>query len=45
VVPVQPDYLGFEIDNHFVVGYGIDWNERYRELPYIGHIPSGGEAT
>jgi hypoxanthine phosphoribosyltransferase len=45
VVPVQPDYLGFEIANHFVVGYGIDWNERYRELPYIGHIPSGGEAT
>jgi hypoxanthine phosphoribosyltransferase len=45
VVAVQPDYVGFEIANHFVVGYGVDWNERYRELPYIGHIPSGGEAT
>jgi hypoxanthine phosphoribosyltransferase len=45
VVPVQPDYLGFQIADQFVVGYGIDWNERYRELPYIGHIPSGGGAT
>lgn len=45
VVKVQPDYLGFEIANHFVVGYGIDWNERYRELPYIGFIPSGREGT
>jgi hypoxanthine phosphoribosyltransferase len=45
VVKIQPDYLGFEIGDHFVVGYGIDWNESYRELPYIGHIPSGGEAT
>jgi hypoxanthine phosphoribosyltransferase len=45
IVSVQPDYLGFEIANQFVVGYGIDWNERYRELPYIGYIPSGGGAT
>lgn len=45
VVSVKPDYLGFEIGDHFVVGYGVDWNERYRELPYIGHIPSGEGAA
>ena len=34
--PVAIDYLGFEIANHFVVGYGLDCALRYRELPYIG---------
>jgi hypoxanthine phosphoribosyltransferase len=29
------DYLGFTIENHFVVGYGLDHNESYRNLPYI----------
>ena len=38
-VPVKIDYLGFTIPNHFVVGYGIDAGEEYRELPYIGYIP------
>lgn len=38
VTPVAIDYLGFTIADHFVVGYGIDWNERYRELPYIACI-------
>lgn len=33
-VPV--DYIGFDIPNEFVVGYGLDFNERYRNLPYIG---------
>jgi hypoxanthine phosphoribosyltransferase len=32
-VPV--DYIGFDIPNEFVVGYGLDYNERYRNLPYI----------
>ena len=32
---IQPDYLGFEIENHFVVGYGLDYAEAYRNLPYI----------
>jgi hypoxanthine phosphoribosyltransferase len=35
-VPVQLDYLGFTIPNEFVVGYGLDYAERYRSLPYIG---------
>ncbi|MDP2172290.1 MAG: hypoxanthine phosphoribosyltransferase [Candidatus Cloacimonadaceae bacterium] len=30
------DYTGFEIGNEFVVGYGLDFNEKYRNLPYIG---------
>ena len=34
--PVVIDYLGFDIEDHFVVGYGLDYAERYRELPYIG---------
>ena len=35
-VPVTIDYLGFEIPNAFVVGYGLDYAQRYRNLPYIG---------
>ena len=34
--PVTPDYVGFTIPNEFVVGYGLDYNERYRNLPYVG---------
>lgn len=33
------DYLGFSIDSHFVVGYGLDYAGRFRELPYIGVLP------
>ncbi|HEY8993654.1 MAG TPA: hypoxanthine phosphoribosyltransferase [Lacunisphaera sp.] len=35
-VPFEADYVGFEIPNEFVVGYGLDFNERYRHLPCIG---------
>jgi hypoxanthine phosphoribosyltransferase len=35
-VPVK--YVGFEIPNEFVVGYGLDYAERYRDLPYIGRL-------
>jgi hypoxanthine phosphoribosyltransferase len=33
---VHTDYVGFEIEDEFVVGYGLDFRERYRNLPYIG---------
>ena len=33
---VHADYIGFEINDEFVVGYGLDFMERYRNLPYIG---------
>lgn len=36
IVDFQADYVGFEIPNAFVVGYGMDFNEQYRNLPYIG---------
>jgi len=34
--PVEADYVGFEIEDEFVVGYGLDYMERYRNLPCIG---------
>lgn len=33
---IEPDYNCFDIENEFVVGYGLDYNEQYRSLPYIG---------
>ena len=36
VVSFSPDYCGIEIPDEFVVGYGLDFNEKYRNLPYIG---------
>ena len=35
-VPVEIDYLGFTIDDVFVVGYGLDYAQRYRNLPFLG---------
>jgi hypoxanthine phosphoribosyltransferase len=35
-VELQPDYVCFEIPDEFVVGYGLDFNDEYRQLPYIG---------
>jgi hypoxanthine phosphoribosyltransferase len=36
VVEIDADYVGFEIEDLFVVGYGLDYNQQYRNLPYIG---------
>lgn len=35
-ITLQPDWIGFTIPNEFVVGYGLDYNEHYRNLPYVG---------
>ena len=35
-ITLAPDYVGFTIPNEFVVGYGLDFNEHYRNLPYVG---------
>lgn len=37
-VPVNVDYHGFSIANEFVIGYGLDLDQRYRELPYIAQV-------
>lgn len=33
---IKPDYLGYEVPDEFIVGYGIDYAERYRNLPFVG---------
>ncbi len=38
VTEVEVDYTGFQIEDKFVVGYGLDYDQRYRNLPYIGVI-------
>lgn len=35
-ITLKADYVGFTIPNQFVVGYGLDYNEQYRNLPYVG---------
>lgn len=37
-VPMQADFIGFEIPNLFVVGFGIDYDQMFRELPFVGHL-------
>lgn len=39
-ITLEADYTGFVIPNEFVVGYGLDYNERYRNLPYVGILKS-----
>ena len=36
VVKIDADYIGFDVPNEFVVGYGLDYAEQYRNLPYVG---------
>ena len=35
-IDYSPEYIGKQIDNHFVIGYGLDYSEKYRNLPYVG---------
>lgn len=37
-VDYAPEYVGTQIDNNFVIGYGLDYSEKYRTLPYVGII-------
>ena len=39
-VDYAPEYVGAQIENHFVIGYGLDYSEKYRTLPYVGVIKS-----
>ena len=39
-ITLKPDYVGFTVPNAFVVGYGLDYNEHYRNLPYVGVLKS-----
>jgi hypoxanthine phosphoribosyltransferase len=41
-IDVQVEYIGFTIEDRFVVGYGLDFDERYRNLPYIGVLDGQG---
>lgn len=36
IVDINAEYIGFEIPNEFVIGYGLDFNQKYRNLPYVG---------
>ncbi len=38
IIDIEPDYYGFEIDDKFIVGYGLDYDEYFRNLRYIGYI-------
>ncbi len=38
VVPMEPDMYGFEVPDLFLVGYGLDFDQKYRNLPYIGAV-------
>ena len=38
-IEIEPDFYGFEIDDKFVVGYGLDYKGYFRNLPYIGYFP------
>ena len=44
-VDVKVDYVGFTIEDHFVVGYGLDYAEQYRNLPYIAVVGSVASAA
>lgn len=39
IIPIEPDYVGFEIPNRFVIGYGLDYDDEYRHLPHVAVLP------
>ncbi len=43
IAAVRADYVGFTIPNEFAVGYGLDYSERYRNLPYVGALTLGAK--
>ncbi len=43
-VPFEPDYCGFTIPDAFVVGYGLDFNDDYRHLPFVGVLKEGAAS-
>ena len=43
LIPFQPDYTGFTVPNAFLVGYGLDYNGQYRQLPYISILTTDKE--
>ncbi|MGA1213844.1 MAG: phosphoribosyltransferase, partial [Solirubrobacterales bacterium] len=40
-VTIEPDYVGFEIPDEFVIGYGLDFAQKYRNLDYVAALPEG----
>ena len=38
IMELEVDYIGFQIEDKFVVGFGLDYDQKYRNLPYIGCI-------
>ena len=38
VKPVETEYTGFVIEDEFILGYGLDYEQRYRNLPYIAYV-------
>lgn len=44
-LPVEVDFAALQTDDGFLVGYGLDWDGRYRNLPFIGRVEQGGEGS
>ena len=38
VSDIKADYIGFEVENLFIVGYGLDYDQRFRNLPYVSYL-------
>jgi hypoxanthine phosphoribosyltransferase len=43
-VEVVIDYVGFNIQNKFVIGYGLDYQQKYRNLPYLAALDQAAES-